>query len=298
MNSLDRLDWSDLRLFLAVAETRSMSEAARQLRIGQPTVSRRLAALEGELGYALFRRTVAGATLTVAGERLLAPARKMAEWAGEVSRAARAGERRPRGVVRVTAAPGVAWDFAAPFAAWLKRKQPGLQIELLCTIQYLDLARGEADLALRMRPASSDDLTTVASLAHRNAVFAARDYAATLPRKYDWADVAWIAWAPPYDQLPPNPQLHAIVPDFTPVFSSDNFLVQLQAAEVGLGAMVLGHVRHRFSRPSALVPLKLDLGPHATSSLHLVCAKSALDIPRVRIVAELLAAELASTKTG
>jgi hypothetical protein len=60
--------------------------------------------------------------------------------------------------------------------------------------------------------------------------------------------------------------------------------------------MVLGRVSHRFSRDSALVPLDLDLGPHGKQALHLVCAKSALDIPRVRRVAEMLVDELKRTK--
>jgi DNA-binding transcriptional LysR family regulator len=290
---MNRLPWEDLRVFLAVAETRGMSAAARQLRVGQPTVSRRLAALEAELGYALFRRSVAGVTLTAAGERLVAPARKMAEWAAEVDRAARAQERRPRGVVRVTAPPGLAWDYLVPFAAWLKQKQPGLQLELLSTVHYLDLARGEADLALRLRAETTADLTTVASLSHAVHAVAARPLVAKLPRRYGFHDVPWIGWAPPLDRLPPNPQLQELVPDLAFAFTSDNYLVQLRAAEMGLGAMVLGELRHRFSRPTTLVPLKLALGPYTRSSLHLVCAKSALEIARVRIVAELLAAELA-----
>jgi DNA-binding transcriptional LysR family regulator len=126
---------------------------------------------------------------------------------------------------------------------------------------------------------------------------ASREYAARLPKKYGMADLAWICWAPPYDELPPNPQLEQLIPDFAPVFTSDNHLVQRQAAEAGLGVMVLGDVRHRFSRPSALAPLKVDLGPHAEGALHLVCAKSALDIPRVRIVADLIQRELAHART-
>lgn len=65
-----------------------------------------------------------------------------------------------------------------------------------------------------------------------------------------------------------------------------------RAAEEGLGAIVLGKVKHRFSKRSALVPLELDLGPHRRSQLHVVCAKSALDIPRVRVVAQWLSDEL------
>jgi DNA-binding transcriptional LysR family regulator len=290
------IPWEDVRVFLAVAETRSMSAAARQLRLGQPTVSRRLAALEDALGYALFRRTVAGVALTVGGERWMSPARKMAEWAGELQRAAGAADRRPHGLVRITAPPGIAWEFVAPFAAWLRKKQPGLRIELLSTMHYLDLARGEADLALRTRPASDGDLTTIGSLRHRNAAMASRSYAANLRRGYGFADLDWICWAPPFDQLAPNPQLEQLIPNFAPVFTCDNFLVQRQAAEAGLGAMILGAARHRFLPPSSLVPLKIDLGPYGESSVHLVCAKSALDIPRVRLVADLLAAELANTK--
>lgn len=82
------IPWDDVQLFLAIAETGSLSAASRQLRLGQPTVSRRLALLEHQLGYQLFRREVAGARLTSAGEKLLLPARRMAEWAGEISRAA------------------------------------------------------------------------------------------------------------------------------------------------------------------------------------------------------------------
>jgi DNA-binding transcriptional LysR family regulator len=86
-----------------------------------------------------------------------------------------------------------------------------------------------------------------------------------------------------------------LIPGFRPAFASDDFIVQRRAAEAGAGAIFLGKVRHRFSEPSSLVPLGLDLGPHARSSLHLVCAKSALAVSRVRAVAELLAEELRST---
>ena len=77
------IPWDDLQVFLAVAEERSMSAAAKRIRMGQPTVSRRVAALEHRLGYALFRRSVEGVHLTSAGERLLAPARRMAFGIGE-----------------------------------------------------------------------------------------------------------------------------------------------------------------------------------------------------------------------
>lgn len=290
------ISWEDAKLFLAIAETGSLSAAARQLNLGQPTISRRLAALEYSVGAALFRRSVEGAALTSAGERLLLPAKKMAEWAGELHRAAQARDGTPRGLVRVTASPFVCFDFLAPFAGFLSAKHPGLRLQVLASVQYLDLLRGEADLALRSKAPQSSDLKLVHTLAVDNAVFVAKALKARLPKKPTLQQLPWVAWCPPFETIPPNPQLEAAIPGFEPVFMADHFLVQLAAAEAGVGAMVLGRVSHRFSRKSSLVPLDLDLGPAATSKLHLVCAKSALDIPRVRRVAELLTEELLAVK--
>lgn len=287
------IPWEDLRLFLAVAETGSLSAAAKHLKLGQPTVTRRLADLEYALGYKLFHRSVRGASPTAAASRLLQPAKKMAEWAGEVGRAAAAADRSPQGIVRVTAPPGVAFDFVAPFAAFVAQKLPKVQLEVLSKIEYLDLARGEADLAMRMRaPPAGSDLIALASLETHLSVFVSKGLAKKLGKNPKLGELPWIAWAPPYEELPPNPQLRALIDGFKPVFTSDNFLVQLQAAEAGVGAMVLGRPPHRFSRPTELVPLDIPLGARGVSTLHLVCAKSALDVPRVRAVADLLIDEM------
>ena len=290
------ISWDDAKLFLAIAETGSLSGASRQLKLGQPTVTRRLAALEYTIGAALFRRSVEGASLTTAGERLVGPAKKMAEWAGELHRAAEASDGTPRGLVRVTSSPFICFDFLAPFAGFLAQKNPGLRLEVLSSVQYLDLARGEADVAMRGRPPSNPDLKLVHSMEIESAVFVSKALKAKLPRKLTLQTLPWVAWCPPFDSIPPNPQLEALIPGFTPAFTADHFLVQLAAAEAGLGAMVLGRVSHRFSRDSNLVPLDLSLGAHSQQTLYLVCAKSALDIPRVRRVVELLVEELEHTR--
>ena len=293
------IPWEDLRLLIAVAESKSVSAAARQLKLGQPTVSRRLAALEYALGEPLFVRSVAGVTPTPTAERLLVPARRMAEWAAEVERTAAGREPGPQGMVRVTAPPYIAFDFLAPFAASLRAEHSALQLEVLSSMQYLDLARGEADLALRGPGKDSPGLKVVAALEIEAAVFVARKLAAKLPKKkLRLTDVPWVAWAPPWEDLPPNPQLRAMDPAFVPAFTSDHFLVNLSAAEAGVGAIVLGKARHRFSRASELVPLDLDLGPFSRTSLRLMCAKSAYDVPRVRFVADALARELLHLDAG
>jgi len=290
------ISWDDAKLFLAIAETGSLSGAARRLQLGQPTVTRRLAMLEYTVGAGLFRRSVEGAALTSAGERLLGPAKKMAEWAGELHRAAEAHDGAPRGLVRITSSPFICFDFLAPFAGFLAQKHPGLRLEVLSSMQHLDLARGEADLALRVKAPSNPDLQLVHSMEVESAVFVSKALKAKLPKKPTLQTLPWIAWCPPFDSIPPNPQLEAMIPNFTPAFTADHFLVQLAAAEAGVGAMVLGRVSHRFTRDSPLVPLDLDLGPYGKQTLHLVCAKSALDIPRVRRVAELVVDELKRTQ--
>lgn len=288
------IPWDDARLFLAIAETGSFSAAAKRLRIGQPTVSRRLAALEYEVGAKLFRRSVDGATLTSAGERLLPATRKMAEWAGELQRAAESADSSPQGLVRVTASPFVSFDFLAPFAGHVARKHPGLRLEVQSSVNYADLGRGEADLALRTKSTRHADLTRVYTLEVETGVFVSKALKATLPKRPTLQDIPWVAWAPPLEAMPPNPQLESLIPNFSPVFTADNFLVLLAAAEAGVGAIALANTPHRFSqqRERHLVPLDIDLGPYKKSQLHLICAKSALDIPRVRKVSELLVEEL------
>lgn len=285
------IPWNDIRLFLAVAETGSFSGAARALNIGQPTVSRRIALLEASLGQALFARGVEGAQLTGAGERLVPAARRMAEQAGELARLSSAHEQTPEGTVRIAAPPGVAWDFVTPFARSLRGRLPHIRIEVLASIAYVDLVRGDADLALRLRAPRQRELTSLAALEEPVGVYASPGYAATLPAGYGMADVGWVTWAPPYHTLPPRPQLEAMIPNFRPTFTSDSFLVQWRAVEEGLGAIMLGRSFHPFARKRQLQLLELDLGG-LTSTTYLVCAKTALHSARVRLVAEALVEEI------
>lgn len=288
-------------MLVAVADAGSLSGAAKSLRVTQPTISRRLAELEARIAEPLFIRSVDGVALTHLGERMLEPARRMAEAADEVEEVASGADAELHGVVRVTAPPGIAFDLLAPFAVQLRAQLPDVHLEVVSAIGYLDLVRREADLAIRFdspsRPSATRDLQVLATLEQGVAAYATREYIASLPRGYGIADVGWVAWAPPLDQVPPNPQLAAMIPGFRPVFASDDFLVQLRAAEAGVGAIFLGRWRNRLALPTSLVDMKLDLGARS-STLHLLAARSSLAIPRVRAVAELLADELAASARG
>ncbi len=286
------ISWEDARLFLAVAESGSLSAAAKRLRVAQPTVSRRIGELEAALGESLFVRSVDGAKLTAYGERLLEPARRMAEWATELERAAEKGEAKLEGVVRVTAPPGVAFDFCAPFAAFARERLPGVRLEVVSTIRYLDLTRRDADLALRIEKPTQRDLVTLVARELEAFPFAAQGYISKFREPPELAQVDWIAWAPPFEMVQPNPTLERLIVDFRPAFASDDYLIQMRAAEVGLGAIFLPHFVHRFARETGLRQLAVKgFGPVKTG-LFLVSTKSALAIPRVRAVADLLVNEL------
>lgn len=281
------ISWDDARLFLAVAETGSFSAAARRTKLGQPTISRRIALLEEQLGGQLFNRTAEGATATALGERLVPVAAQMHRWAAEWQRLAAGAEEGPTGLVRIAAPPGVAWDFVVPFARDVRRRWPSLRIEALASVEHLDLSRGEADMALRSRPPRSKDLTVLHTLTIHLGVFVARSYRRELPAQPQAQDMRWICPGGVYEHLPPRPELAALIPDFRPAFSSDNYLVQQQAALAGLGAMILPRAFVRAPPLCELVEVPTSL-PLPTETGYLVVAKSALHIPRVRVVSDML----------
>jgi DNA-binding transcriptional LysR family regulator len=172
------LDWSLVQVFLALCESGSMGRASIGLGISQPTLSRRLAALEAALGQPLFERTARGLAPTPAGRALRAPAERMREQATQLALAAGHHERTLAGTVRITASQVVSTFVLLPILRELRARRPQIQIELVPTDSVEDLLQRHADIAVRMvRP-------TQASLIVRRmadmplGLYAHRDYLA------------------------------------------------------------------------------------------------------------------------
>lgn len=144
------LDWAELQTLLLVSRAGSLSAAARASGLSQPTLSRRLAALEGRLGATLFHRGARGATPTPLGKEILGQARLMDEAAARIALAAHAGAPGLSGVVRVAASRIVAQHHLPAILSQLMEDAPGLEIELSASDEIDDLARREADIAVRM----------------------------------------------------------------------------------------------------------------------------------------------------
>lgn len=284
-------NWDDLRLFLAVQETGSLSGAARALGLGQPTLSRRMAELEARIGERLFVRRTQGVELTDKGLRLLPSAQRMAEWAAEAAHSLAKEEDTPSGRVRIAASPGVALDFLAPFAGHLSASFPDIQLEVLSGLQTLNLARGEADLSMRILPPNDPELICLDKITGPIRVFVAPAYAASLPVSCGLADLRWISWAPPYEHLRSHQALNTAIPGFAPAFTSDDYGVQCAACEAGVGAMLEARIFHRYARIRKLVELDIDLGPEAYGTLYLVCHRRQHHLPRVQAVINALRKE-------
>lgn len=145
------VDWDDLRYFVAVARRRTLSAAARELAVTQPTVGRRIAGLERRLGAQLFVRRADGFVLSAAGAQVLPLAEQMERDALAAERRVAGRDSGLRGVVRVTASEWVVSSVLSPMLGGLLAQHPQLEIELVADQRHLNLARREADIALRPR---------------------------------------------------------------------------------------------------------------------------------------------------
>lgn len=155
------IDWTLLRVFLAVADHGSLSGAARALSASQPTISRQVLALEQHLGVELFHRRPRGMALTDTGAGLLPHAQAMAENAQHLALLAAGQDSAPSGPVRLTASVFVAHYILPPIIAELRAAAPGIDIELVASDSSDNLLFREADIALRMyRPTQLDLITT------------------------------------------------------------------------------------------------------------------------------------------
>ena len=175
-NSIDRLDWSLIRAFLAVADTGSLSAAARRLGTSQPTLGRQIRQIEASLDLPLFLRRPRGLELTDSGAALLPHARQMAEAMNAFALTAAGQTEDLRGTVRLTASTVVAHHVLPPIIAEIRRAEPLIQIELIASDSSDNLLFREADIAVRMYRSTQLDIITRHLGDLRLGVFASRGY--------------------------------------------------------------------------------------------------------------------------
>ena len=152
-------DWNDLRHFLAVARHGSTLAAARALRVNQSTVHRRLAELERQLGCQLVNRHPTGYRLTEVGEELRSHAERVEDAVVAFERRVSASSKEIRGTVRVACPEAVgARLMLSPLIDRFTAHNPTLHVEFVLGERIVDLAKGEADIAIRAQAPADDKL--------------------------------------------------------------------------------------------------------------------------------------------
>ena len=147
------MDWDDLKVLLALSRRGSARGAAQDLGVSNSTITRRLDDLEHRLQAHLFDRTPDGYRLTAAGEQLLPTAEHVEELMLAAERRITGGDRELRGSIRLSLPPGGSLEFLVARLAGFAQEYPGIELELTATLDAADLARREADIAVRVMPA-------------------------------------------------------------------------------------------------------------------------------------------------
>ncbi len=278
------LDWDDIRFFLSIARHGKLSAAARELRVSQPTVGRRLASLETSLGVRLLNRTPEGYVLTLAGEDVREKAERLEVEAQALQRTVGGLDTRLSGLVRVTCAETMAAHVLAPCFAALQRQHADIVVELIPDPRELSLSMREAELSVRLTQPNQHDLVVrrVGSLAF--GLYASPDY---LERA---GDLVFEDGCPGHhliaqlDDIQDTSQfdwLAGLTPRARISFQTSSHEAAVSATVHGAGLACLA--RFRADHEPGLVRLDPPL-PAPTTGIWLVVHKDNRDTPRIRAV--------------
>ncbi|MFD1194315.1 LysR family transcriptional regulator [Seohaeicola saemankumensis] len=170
------MQWDDLKVFLAVARTESLSGAGRVLKVDPATVGRRVARLEEGLGTPLFAKSPQGYAMTDAGQRLLAHAERAeaAMGAAVEELAGQAGAL--SGQIRIGAPDGCANFLLPQVCAAIMADNPDLEVQIVALPRVFNLSKREADMAIGVSPPAAGRLTVQKITDYRLHLAASRRY--------------------------------------------------------------------------------------------------------------------------
>ena len=286
------MDWNHIRAFHATAVAGSLSAAARELGLTQPTLSRQVVALEAELGVALFQRQGRKLVLTQTGMELLDHIRVMGDAAGTLALAASGRTQEVGGRVCISATDTYAAYILPDIVARIRAEAPQITIALVASNAFSDLHRGEADIAIRHARPERPGLVGRYIRETKAGFFASSDWVARhgLPK-----DPAALAGADLMGLDDPDfaTYLRAIgIPiateDLRIVSESSVTLWEMVRRGMGVGPM-LSEVAERTPDVVNILP---DMDPISVP-IWLVTHQALASSPRIRLVQTILAEELA-----
>jgi DNA-binding transcriptional LysR family regulator len=231
------MEWSDIKIFLAIARAGSLSGAARLTRQSQPTMGRRLRVLEGDLAHALFQRSADGFTLTDEGSALLAHAERMEEEALSVERELAGQDQQLEGPLRVSSSDWFGIYMLTPVFAELVKAHPMLVIELVTDSRLFSLARREADVVFRIQAFAEPDVIQRRLMTVPYGLYAAKGRSRRLQE--DGHGCAVITLDAAYRDFPDARWLKKVLPRARVAFTSNSREAQARMCASGAGLAVL-----------------------------------------------------------
>ena len=286
-------DWDDLKHFLAVARHGSTTAAARVLHIDQSTVQRRLAVLENRIGQSLVERRATGYRLTAYGLALLPHAERVEEHMLALEHFVQSSARALNGIIRLTCPePIVLRISTSTLLERLAACHPGLHVEFVMSDHYVDLSKGEADVALRSGDTVDNQLIGRKIADSLWAVYGGRDYLARHGSPHGLQELARHAWVG-FDETMANHRAtlwrQQVAPSARMVATSGSVLGTVHFAKANLGLAAL---------PTALGDAEPDLvrvlGPvtELTRSWRMLTTRQLRCTPRVSAFFEFMAQEV------
>lgn len=290
-------DWNDLKYLHAVARHRSTIAAARALGVNQSTVQRRLAALEGAVGHPLVTRQPEGYRLTEVGQALLPQVEQVAQAVEALERGIASAGRDLVGVVRLTCPePLVQRIQQSGLLDRFQARHPRLSVAFVMSDRYLDLARGDADVALRSGDTVDGALVGRKVADSLWALYASRGYVARHGRP-DGVDAIARHALVGFDESMSGHRaaqwLRKVAPEARLVARNDSVLGLLYSAKAGLGLAPL---------PTAIADAEPDLErvlgpiPELTRIWRLLTTPELRRTPRVAAFFDFIVEETAALR--
>jgi len=251
------MEWSDLRVFLAIARAGTLGGAARLTGATQPTMGRRLRALEEAVGHVLFQRTADGFVLTDEGSTVLGHAERIEAEALAFERELNGSEAQLEGLLRLSCSEWFGTTLLTPVLAAFGKRHPGVCIELLTDARLYSLPRREADMVFRIARFDEPEVISRRLMHIPYAVYAPVGYDTSAIG--DGADVRVVTMDIAFSQMPDAIWLKRMLPQAGVGFRSNNREVQAALCAQGAGLAVLP--RPLGDATPGIVPVDLGEAP-------------------------------------
>lgn len=231
-------DWEDIKTFRAVMAAGTVRKAASELGVHHSTVSRRIEALERCLKVRLFDRRPEGYAPTQAGEELAGIAREFGDAVDGIIRRMAGQDDLLPGKLAVTMVEPLATGIFAPRLAEFNDRYPGLELDIIVSYAELDVARREADVAIRMSNDPPEALVGRRFFPYFSTVYASPAYLDAHDLAAEPEKARWLGWGETDDRYPEWTQITEF--SRVPVWGTfDTPALQIAAAQAGLGIAML-----------------------------------------------------------